>query len=55
MAVQTTKGRDEEAVVFNNILFLLHASFSAEKNCLCIFKNMRNDCFCFFFLKFLRP
>ena len=44
MAVQTTKGRDEEAVVFTNILFLLHASFSAEKNCLCIFKNMRNDC-----------
>ena len=45
MAVQTAKGRDEEAVIFHNILFWLHASFSAEKNCHCVFKNVRNDCF----------
>ena len=48
MAVQTAKGRDDKAVIFHDILFLLHTSFSAEKNCHCIFKNARNDCFCFF-------
>ena len=31
MAVQTAKGRVKVAVIFCNILFLLHASFSAEK------------------------
>ena len=45
MAVQTAKGRDEEAVIFHNILCWLHASFITEKNYHCVFKNVRNDCF----------
>ena len=48
MAVQTAKGRVKVGVIFRSILFLLHASFSAEKNCHCILKNVRSDFFFFF-------
>ena len=40
MAVQTAKGRVKVAVIFGNILFLLHASFSAKRSCHCIFNPL---------------
>ena len=40
MAVQTAKDRVKVAVIFGNILFLLHASFSAKRSCHCIFNPL---------------